>query len=99
MLYAVRHGPASRATRRAAPELDGHGHPKIVPMAGMPDFRVTAGRDPRGLVVRGDDGLVAGMVSDMWIDAPERQVRHLKVTVSEGAKHTISIRLVRISQT
>lgn len=39
-------GPASWAPRRDEPELDGHGHPKIIPMSGSESFRVSAGRDP-----------------------------------------------------
>jgi len=92
-------GPASWAPRRDVPELDGHGHPKIVPMDGRPDFRVSAGRDPRGLEVRGDDGLPAGTVSDMWIDAPEQHVRYLEIEAEGGSKHLIPIQLVRIWQT
>jgi photosynthetic reaction center H subunit len=44
-------GPASWAPRRDEPELDGHGHPKIQPMAAGRAFSVSAGRDPRGLPV------------------------------------------------
>jgi photosynthetic reaction center H subunit len=36
-------GPASWAPRRDVPELDGHGHPKIVPMSGNRAFAVAAG--------------------------------------------------------
>ena len=89
-------GAASWAPRRDVPELDGHGHPKIVPMRGKSDFRVTAGRDPRGLEVRGDDGLVGGTVTDMWIDAPEQHVRYLEVEAEGGGKHLVPIQLVRI---
>ncbi|WP_308916235.1 photosynthetic reaction center subunit H [Jannaschia sp. LMIT008] len=92
-------GAASWAPRRDVPELDGHGHPKIVPMDKMPDFRVSAGRDPRGLEVRGADDKVAGVVSDMWIDAPEQHVRYIEVKVPAGTKHLIPIQLVRVFQT
>jgi len=52
-------GPAAWAPRRNVPELDGHGHPKIVPMSGNQAFGVTAGRDPRGFsVIAGDDQTV-----------------------------------------
>ena len=71
-------GPASWAPRRDVPELDGHGHPKIVPMSAAEAFSVSAGRDPRGLpVVSGDDEIV-GQVTDMWIDEPEQLVRYLE---------------------
>ncbi|MDZ7599698.1 MAG: hypothetical protein U5J82_15780 [Desulfobacterales bacterium] len=53
-------GPASWAPRRDVPELDGHGHAKIVPMARPTDFHVSAGRDPRGLPVVAGDGEIVG---------------------------------------
>jgi photosynthetic reaction center H subunit len=89
-------GAASWAPRRDVPELDGHGHPKIAPMAHKPDFRVSAGRDPRGLPVRGDDGIDAGTCSDMWLDVPEQHVRYLEVDVPEAGKRLIPVQLVRI---
>ncbi|WP_298844564.1 photosynthetic reaction center subunit H [uncultured Roseobacter sp.] len=72
-------GPASWAPRRDAPELDGHGHPKIVPMSGAEGFRVAAGRDPRGLPVIAGDGEIVGKITDMWIDEPEQMVRYLEM--------------------
>ncbi|MEO0937412.1 MAG: photosynthetic reaction center subunit H [Pseudomonadota bacterium] len=71
-------GPASWAPRRDVPELDGHGHPKIVPMSANEAFRHAAGRDPRGLPVMSGDNEVVGKVTDMWIDEPEQLVRYLE---------------------
>ncbi|MEO9575559.1 MAG: photosynthetic reaction center subunit H [Tateyamaria sp.] len=74
-------GPAAWAPRKDWPELDGHGHPKIIPMAAKDAFSVKAGRDPRGLpVVSGDDEVV-GRVTDLWIDEPEQMVRYLEYTL------------------
>ncbi len=72
-------GPASWAPRRDVPELDGHGHPKIVPMSAAEGFRVAAGRDPRGLPVVAGDGEIVGKIVDMWIDEPEQMVRYLEL--------------------
>ncbi|WP_299868445.1 photosynthetic reaction center subunit H [uncultured Roseobacter sp.] len=72
-------GPASWAPRRDAPELDGHGHPKIVPMSGAEGFHVAAGRDPRGLPVVAGDGEIVGKIVDMWLDEPEQLVRYLEL--------------------
>ena len=72
-------GPASWAPRRDVPELDGHGHPKIVPMSGTEGFTVAAGRDPRGLPVVAGDGEVVGKITDMWLDEPEQLVRYLEL--------------------
>ncbi|MEM8849810.1 MAG: photosynthetic reaction center subunit H [Pseudomonadota bacterium] len=89
-------GPASWAPRRDVPELDGHGHPKIAPMENKPEFRISAGYDPRGLPVKGDDGEEAATVSDMWLDVPEQLVRYLEVDVPGTGKRLIPIQLVRI---
>ncbi len=85
-------GPAAWANRRDVPELDGHGHVKIKPLSMLPDFHVSAGRDPRGKAVVGGDGEVVGRVTDMWVDVPENMVRYLSVDLNpEG---TGKIRLV-----
>jgi len=90
-------GPAAYALRRNVPELDGHGHPKIRPMAGLPDFSVSAGRDARGLPVVSHDGAVVGTVSDMWADVPESLVRYLEYDLADGGgKRLIPIQLARI---
>lgn len=78
-------GPASWAPRRDVPELDGHGHPKVVPMNGTETFAVAAGRDPRGMPVVAGDGTTVGTISDMWIDAPEQLVRYLEVNLEGEA--------------
>lgn len=90
-------GPASWAPRRDVPELDGQGHPKIVPMSAADSFFVAAGRDPRGLPVMAGDGDVVGEISDMWIDEPEQLVRYLEVDLSgDGGKRLIPMTMARI---
>ncbi|GFE64638.1 photosynthetic reaction center subunit H [Litoreibacter roseus] len=92
-------GPASWAPRRDVPELDGHGHPKIVPMAGADGFVVAAGKDPRGLPVQAGDKAVVGVVTDMWIDEPEQLVRYLEFELSEeygSGTRLVPMQLARI---
>ncbi|WP_322890972.1 MULTISPECIES: photosynthetic reaction center subunit H [unclassified Yoonia] len=92
-------GPASWAPRRDVPELDAHGHAKIRPMSQLPEFRLSAGTDPRGKVVVGGDGEVVGRVTDMWVDVPESLVRFLTVDLNpEGSGKTrlIPINMSRI---
>jgi photosynthetic reaction center H subunit len=92
-------GPASWAPREDAPELDGHGHPKIIPMAATEHFQVAAGRDPRGLPVVAGDGETVGTISDMWIDEPEQLVRYLEIELDAdhgGGKRLVPITLTRI---
>ncbi len=72
-------GPASWAPRRDVPELDGKGHPKIIPMAATEHFHVSAGRDPRGLPVQAGDLEIVGSIVDLWIDEPEQLVRYLEI--------------------
>jgi photosynthetic reaction center H subunit len=89
-------GPASWAPRRDIPELDGHGHNKIVPMASASAFAVSAGRDPRGLPVQAGDLEVVGTISDMWVDAPEQLVRYLEITLNSGSKKLVPMPMVKI---
>lgn len=87
-------GSGAWTPRRDEPELDGHGHAKIVPMSATESYRVSAGRDPRGLVVVAGDGEVVGTIADMWIDAPEQLVRYLEIELD--ADHGGGTRLVPI---
>ncbi|MCU0829794.1 MAG: photosynthetic reaction center subunit H [Tabrizicola sp.] len=89
-------GPASWVPRRDEPELDGHGHNKIVPMSKLDGFVVSAGRDPRGLPVQAGDLEVVGRVSDVWVDAPEQLVRYIEVELNSGKKRLVPMTLARI---
>jgi len=89
-------GPASWAPRRDLPELDGAGHPKIVPMSATDHYHVAAGRDPRGLPVVGGDGGIAGHITDMWIDEPEQLVRYLEMELEGGGKRLVPLTMARI---
>ena len=89
-------GPASWVPRRDEPELDGHGHNKIVPFARAEGFSVSAGRDPRGLPVQAGDLEVVGRVSDIWVDMPEQLVRYIEIELNSGKKRLIPMTLARI---
>lgn len=92
-------GPASWCARRDLPELDGHGHPKIIPMAASEHFGVSAGRDPRGLKVEAGDGAIVGKITDMWIDEPEQLVRFLEFELDAefgGGKRLVPMTFARI---
>ena len=92
-------GPAAWANREDAPELDGEGHPKLRPMSALPDFTISAGRDPRGLPVVAGDGEVVGRIVDVWIDVPEQMIRFLTIDVNpEGTGKTrlLPIHMVRV---
>lgn len=91
-------GPASWAARQDWPELDGEGHPKIGPMAAMPAYSHSAGRDPRGMQVLDRHGQAVGTVTDMWIDKPELLVRYLEAKLNSGATRLIPITAARITR-
>lgn len=92
-------GPASWAPRRDVPELDGQGHPKIIPMVAAESFHVSSGRDPRGMPVAAGDNAVVGKISDMWIDEAEQMVRYLEIELDpqfgEG-KRLVPLTMARI---
>lgn len=93
-------GPASWAPRRDAPELDGKGRNKIIPMALMDHFHVSAGRDPRGLPVIAGDGETVGTITDMWVDEPEHLVRYLEIALDAahgGGQRLVPMTLSRIT--
>ncbi len=92
-------GPASWAPRRDVPELDGHGHPKIIPMSSKDVFNVAAGRDPRGLPLMAGDKKVVGKIVDMWLDEPEQLVRYLEVELDAdhgGGRRLVPLTMARI---
>ncbi len=91
-------GPAAWAPRRDIPELDGHGHNKLAPMANSTGFAVAAGRDPRGLPVQAGDLEVVGRVSDMWVDVPEQLVRYLEIDLNTGGKRLVPMPMAKIQK-
>lgn len=85
-------GPASYANREDIPELMIDGKPLIVPMRTAPETSVDVeDSDPRGMVVLGADGKQAGVVSDLWVDVAEPQIRYYQVTVTAdgGAREVL----------
>ena len=93
-------GPASYAQRADVPELLIDGKPMIVPMRVAPETSVDAeDADPRGMVVIGADGRRAGVVSDLWVDLAEPQIRYFQVTVEAGAREVLlPVTFARVSQ-
>lgn len=78
-------GPAAYANRAKYPDLDDHGHVRIVPMAADDNLKAVSmiipalSNDPRGMDVIAADGKVAGKVVDLWIDRAESVARYLAV--------------------
>lgn len=73
-------GPAAYANRAKYPDLDGTGRPRIVPIGLEPHISIhRRDADPRGMTVVAADGVVAGTVTDIWVDRAEHQIRYLEV--------------------
>lgn len=78
-------GPASWQIRRDEPEMDAHGHAKIVPMSSRDDHTLTAGIDPRGMPVISADKYNMGTVTDLWVDVPEAMIRYVEYEMADGS--------------
>jgi photosynthetic reaction center H subunit len=82
MLDAV--GPGSYAERANVPDLTVAGTARIVPMRVDKAYHIeTRDPDPRGMPVMGADGVVAGKVTDIWVDRSEALIRYLEVEVGQ----------------
>lgn len=76
-------GPASWVEREDRADLTAEGDIKMVPLRIAPDWSIEPNDpDPRGMEVVGADGIVAGLVSDVWVDRSEPQIRYLEVDVA-----------------
>jgi photosynthetic reaction center H subunit len=79
-------GPGSWAERADTPDISHDGDAKIVPLRVATDFAVAEGdTNPVGLRVVGFDLVVAGTISDIWVDRSEQMLRYLEVTTEVGA--------------
>ncbi len=83
-------GPAAWAERADRPDLDMDGHPRIVPIDQAAIAVARRDPDPRGMTVVGMDGVVAGTVSDLWVDKADRLIRYLQVAlVGEAGRQVL----------
>ncbi|MDZ7824313.1 MAG: photosynthetic reaction center subunit H [Ahrensia sp.] len=79
-------GPGSWAERADRPDLTHEGDAKIVPMATAAGFSIAKGDvDPRGKRVVGYDSVVAGRITDVWVDKSEQVIRYLEIETEVGA--------------
>jgi photosynthetic reaction center H subunit len=95
-------GPAAYANRADVPDLTLDGAPKIVPLRVATDFSLQPrDPDPRGKSVVGADGVIGGIVRDVWVDRSEPQIRYLELEVvaPAGARRVLlPINMARISR-
>lgn len=86
MLDAV--GPSSFAERANVPDHLLEGGAMIVPLRVAPGFKVSEkDPDPRGMTVYGADRASGGVVSELWVDRAEPQIRYLEVDT--GARRVL----------
>lgn len=78
-------GPASYTLREDRPDVTFEGALRIAPLRVLPDYGLSAkDPDPRGFAVIALDGVNVGLVSDVWIDRSDPQIRYLEVTLTNG---------------
>ncbi|QVL46735.1 MAG: photosynthetic reaction center subunit H [Thiocapsa sp.] len=83
-------GPSASPDREKHPDLTVDGAPKIVPLRVAKDFSIAEkDPDPRGMTVVGFDGEVGGVVTDVWVDRSEPQIRYLEMKVAKGGKQVL----------
>jgi photosynthetic reaction center H subunit len=94
-------GPSASALRSDMPDQmqEAPGN-RIVPLRVATDhFLDDESPDPRGNEVFGADGLVGGVVSDLWIDRAEAVIRYLEVTLVAGPSVLVPMPLAKVDTT
>ena len=90
-------GPGAWAERSDKPDLTVKGIPRVVPMRVATDFSVAhEDPDPRGLDVKGMDGVVGGKVVELWVDRSEPSLRYLEIEVTGGGRRLVPAAFMRI---
>jgi photosynthetic reaction center H subunit len=94
-------GPAASALRADVPDLMQETlENRVVPLRVATDhFLDEESPDPRGKEAVGADGVVGGVVSDVWIDRAETHARYLEVTLVAGPSVLVPMPLAAIDAT
>jgi photosynthetic reaction center H subunit len=96
-------GPGSYADRLDIPDATVHGTPKLAPLRVAKDFYLDH-KDPNpiGMNVVGRDGMIGGVVRDVWVDLGEYVARYYEVETGDKAKKRnvlLPVTLTRINST
>ncbi len=93
-------GPGAWADRADHPDRNHDGRPVLERLSTLPDCSVSSNDpDPRGMEVRGGDGEVAGVVTDLWLDTSEMLFRYLELRTAVGGRSVLlPINFARITQ-
>jgi len=94
-------GPGASALRSDTPDLlQDVKENRIVPLRIIPDHYIDEeSPDPRGQPAVGADGVLGGVVSDVWIDRAEMQLRYLEVKLPSGPSVLLPVPLARVDST
>jgi len=97
MIDAV--GPASYALRATHPDTMLNGAPMIVPLRVDTNFTISLKDfDPRGMEVYGADNVLGGVVTDVWVDRAEPQIRYLELETTNGRHVLLPIYYTRFDK-
>ena len=92
-------GPASYALRATYPDTMLSGEPMIVPLRIDPNFSISLKDfDPRGMEVYGADKVPGGVVTDVWVDRAEPQIRYLEVETTNARRVLLPIYYTRFDK-
>ncbi len=83
-------GPGAWANRPDEADLTLEGLPKIVPLRADGNYSVDPkDPDPRGMDVIGADGVVGGVIGDLWVDRSERMFRYYELKLPDGSRSVL----------
>jgi photosynthetic reaction center H subunit len=91
-------GPAASALRADIPDvvLETGGH-RVVPLRVATDHSIDLdGPDPIGMQAVGADGIVGGVITDVWVDRIETMIRYYEVALVSGATVLVPMPLVNV---
>jgi photosynthetic reaction center H subunit len=91
-------GPGTWSQREDVPDTTLDGQPRLQPLRRLPGHGVDHhDPDPRGMAVRGADGVPGGEVVDLWADQSEAIFRYLEVQTTRGRRVLLPMTLARVS--
>jgi photosynthetic reaction center H subunit len=90
-------GPSASALRVNAADRTFDDEARVVPLRIATDHWIDAeSPDPITMEVVGADGVVGGVVSDLWIDRAETVIRYLEVTLAAGTAVLVPMPLAQV---
>lgn len=83
-------GPAAWADRPDVPDLTHDGHDKMRPLRVLPTFSLEPrDPDPREMPVYAADGVLAGVVKDVWVNSAEPMLTYLEMEVQANGRRVL----------